>query len=264
MFVDQESLKQLGWVQILRVVEESIQTERGRTSIVQLTPSSKIDEVEWRLAIQSELHWLSETESLTLELDGAKEVGPLVRRAEKGGLLEGLEVRQCAGVLDTFQTTRSLGERWAEDMPNLNALVVELARAPSLVFQIHEAIEPSGELRDDASAELGELRRRARQLRGSMKTRVETMLKDEDYRPWLQDDFTVRGERYVLPVKANSQSRIAGVVHHASNSGETVFIEPQELIKLGNELTVIHARILEEEKKFFRCFRLTLESLQSK
>ena len=259
MFVDQESLKQLGWVQILRVVEESIQTERGRTSIVQLTPSSKIDEVEWRLAIQSELHWLSETESLTLELDGAKEVGPLVRRAEKGGLLEGLEVRQCAGVLDTFQTTRSLGERWAEDMPNLNALVVELARAPSLVFQIHEAIEPSGELRDDASAELGELRRRARQLRGSMKTRVETMLKDEDYRPWLQDDFfTVRGERYVLPVKANSQSRIAGVVHHASNSGETVFIEPQELIKLGNELTVIHARILEEEQKILSMFSADL------
>ena len=75
-----------------------------------------------RLAIQSELHWLSETESLTLELDGAKVVGPLVRRARRRASQP--EVRQCAGVLDTFQTTRSLGERWAEDMPNLNALVV--------------------------------------------------------------------------------------------------------------------------------------------
>ena len=259
MIVDQESLRQLGWEQILREVGESVQTERGRALVAQLVPSSKLDEVEWRFAMQSELHWLSETESLNFDLEGGKEVGPLVRRAEKGGLLEGLEVRQCAKVLETFQATRSLAERWAEEMPNTNALVTELARAPSLVFQIHEAIEPSGELRDDASAELGELRRRARQLRGSMKTRVETMLKDEDFRPWLQDDFfTVRGERYVLPVKANSQSRISGVVHHASNSGETVFIEPQELIKLGNELTVIHARILEEEQKILSMFSADL------
>lgn len=259
MFVDQESLRQLGWDQILRVVDMSVQTARGRALVAKLVPCSELDEVEWRFAVQSELHWLSETESLTLELEGAKEVGPLVRRAEKGGLLEGLEVRQCARVLETFQSTRSLAERWLEDMPNINALVSELARAPSLVFQIHEAIEPSGELRDDASAELGELRRRSRQLRGSMKTRVETMLKDDDFRPWLQDDFfTVRGERYVLPVKANSQSRVAGVVHHASNSGETVFIEPQELIKLGNELTVIHARILEEEQKILSMFSADL------
>ena len=61
MFVDQKVLSN-GWVRNLRVVEESIQTERERL-IAQLTPSSKIDEVEWRLAIQSELHWLSETES---------------------------------------------------------------------------------------------------------------------------------------------------------------------------------------------------------
>ena len=259
MFVDQESLRQLGWEQILTVVAQSVQTERGRTLVTKLVPCSSLDEVEWRFAMQSELQWLSETESISFELEGGKEVGPLVRRAEKGGLLEGLEVRQCARVLDTFQSTRSLAERWSEEMPNTNALVQELTRAPSLVFQIHEAIEPSGELRDEASAELGELRRRARQLRGSMKTRVETMLKDDDLRPWLQDDFfTVRGERYVLPVKANSQSRISGVVHHASNSGETVFIEPQELIKLGNELTVIHARILEEEQKILSMFSADL------
>ena len=184
MFVDQESLRQLGWEQILRVVGESVQTERGRALVAQLVPSSKLDEVEWRFAMQSELHWLSETEALNVDLEGGKEVGPLVRRAEKGGLLEGLEVRQCAKVLETFQATRSLAERWAENMPNTNALVAELARAPSLVFQIHEAIEPGGELRDDASAELGELRRRSRQLRSSMKTRVETMLKDEDLRPF--------------------------------------------------------------------------------
>ena len=108
MFVDQESLKQLGWVQILRVVEESIQTERGRTSIAQLTPSSKIDEVEWRLAIQSELHWLSETESLTLELDGAKEVGPLVRRAEKAVYLKGSKSASVLGSSIPFKRR----DRW--------------------------------------------------------------------------------------------------------------------------------------------------------
>ena len=114
MFVDQESLKQLGWVQILRVVEESIQTERGRTAIVQLTPSSKIDEVEWRLAIQS-FHWLSETESLTLN-SMVPRGWSACERAGRAGFSKGSKSVSVRGSSIPFKR-RSLGERWAEDMP---------------------------------------------------------------------------------------------------------------------------------------------------
>ena len=126
MYVDQESLKQLGWADILTVLGGVIQTDRGRKHVESLVPCTELREVEWRFAIQAELHWLSETESLTLDISGATEVGPLVRRAEKGGLLEGLEVRACARVLETFQAVKSIGERWVEHMPNVAALAGEL------------------------------------------------------------------------------------------------------------------------------------------
>src|SRR5947209_14435812 len=103
----------------------------------------------------------------------------------------------------------------------------ELAAAAA---QLERALGSRGKLLDSASALLSELRERARGLHRSIKERLEQMLKDSDMVAMLRDAYySVRGDRYVLPVRAEHKSHVPGIVHNASGSGQTLFIEPQEL-----------------------------------
>src|SRR5436853_6348002 len=76
------------------------------------------------------------------------------------------------------------------------------------------------------------------------------MLKDEKVVAMLRDTYySVRGDRYVLPVRAEHRAHLPGTVHNASNSGQTLFVEPQQLVELGNQLTIAEAGALEEEQR---------------
>ena len=88
-----------------------------------------------------------------------------------------------------------------------------------------------------------------------MRTQIEGYLKDDDFSENLQDGFfSIRGERYVLPVKSSHRGRVPGIIHNASNSGETVFVEPQALVGLGNELTIAQSLVEEEERRILAEF----------
>src|SRR5216684_664918 len=93
-------------------------------------------------------------------------------------------------------------------------------------------------------------REQIRALHRSIKGRIEEMLEDEKIVPMLRDTYySVRGDRYVLPLRAEHRAHLPGIVHNASNSGQTLFVEPQVLVELGNQLTIAEARALEEEQR---------------
>ena len=107
-----------------------------------------------------------------------------------------------------------------------------------------------GALADDASSDLEPLRRRVRTLRAMIHDQLSTLLTSEKIAPYLQESyFTVRGDRYVLPIKASFKNEVAGIVHDASGSGQTVFIEPHALVDLGNRLKIAQSEQLEEEHR---------------
>src|SRR5438445_8060789 len=126
----------------------------------------------------------------------------------------------------------------------------ELSELDPLAAELERAFDPGGKLLDTASALLSELRERARGLHRAVKQRLEEMLKDEKIVAMLRDTYySVRGDRYVLPVRAEHKSHLPGIVHNASGSGQTLFVEPQELLELGNQLTIAEAGALEEEQR---------------
>src|SRR5438552_18638774 len=96
----------------------------------------------------------------------------------------------------------------------------ELSELVPLAQELERAFDPAGKLLDTASALLAELRERARGLHRAIKQRIEEMLKDENVVAMLRDTYvSVRGDGYVLPVRAEHQEHMAGLVPHASNSG---------------------------------------------
>lgn len=120
-----------------------------------------------------------------------------------------------------------------------------------LAAEIESAFEPDGSIRDTASPALGSLRRKVLSLREHL---VETLdriaLREEDI--LRERTYTLRNERFVLPVRADAHRRLPGIVHGASGSGATIFVEPEYTIELGNELMLAREAVIREEKRILK------------
>jgi DNA mismatch repair protein MutS2 len=123
-----------------------------------------------------------------------------------------------------------------------------------LAAEIESAFEPDGAVSDTASPELGKLRRRAISLRQGLLTRLdEIAARDGDL---LQErTVTIRNDRYVLPVRTDAHRRIRGIVHGTSSTGATVFVEPEEVVGLANDLTLAREDVLREEARILAALR---------
>lgn len=173
--------------------------------------------------------------------------------ARRGAVMPGVGLLNVASICRTITATR----QWAQGLPNafkmLRALVGTLADVRPLVQAIDRAIDANGEMRDDASTELKTLRDRALVLHDSMTQELERMLVKLDDQGLLSDRFvSLRNDRFVIPVKSSAQNDVAGIVHDASHSGFTVFVEPEGIIERGNKLKILRVRILEEEQRILK------------
>src|SRR5262249_23172099 len=110
--------------------------------------------------------------------------------------------------------------------------------------------EAAGRLADHASPSLGGLRRKASELHRELGRLVHDLLDDPKVAPHLQDHFyTQRDERYVLPIKSADRANVRGIVHGSSQSGQTVFVEPEEVVDLNNALKLAELAVAEEERR---------------
>ncbi|MCW5807352.1 MAG: Smr/MutS family protein, partial [Deltaproteobacteria bacterium] len=115
---------------------------------------------------------------------------------------------------------------------------------------ILEAFDADGRLVDHASEALGPLRRALAALRAQLEKRMGTLLTDERFAPYLQDAYyTQREDRYVLPVRTDGKGFVRGIVHGTSQSGQTLFIEPEEIVDLNNRAKLAEAEVLDEERR---------------
>jgi DNA mismatch repair protein MutS2 len=196
-------------------------------------------------AIQTEQRLVSEMKGVIASeggpppLRGVADLSPHLSRAARQGVLEGSELVAVADTLAAAHRTSQIVARHAVRAPLLAALVAELPGYEPLFEDLYATFEPDGRVRDDASPRLKELRQRIAHLHERLRTQVVEEMRRHDEEALLQDDFfTMREERYVLPVKAQYRSVVQGIVHGSSNTGQTVYIEPEALIATNNQLKV--------------------------
>ena len=152
---------------------------------------------------------------------------PLLQRAAMGGVLAGNELAAVADALDVTHRAKTLGGQERARTPLLRSLTRNIADLRPLERELRGKLTPSGELKDDASPLLRRLRRESRDSYQAAAASVQSFVDSELGAQVLQDRlFTVRGERLVLPVKADFRGRAPGIVHGTSDSGATLFIEP--------------------------------------
>jgi DNA mismatch repair protein MutS2 len=166
-------------------------------------------------------------------------------RAE-GSVLEPEQILGLAELLDRAEQLRVQLGAQSMQFPKLSAYAERFADFSILLREISGKIRPDGELEDHASPTLSRLRRQIDQHRQSVQKSLDKFVREQYQEGVLQDDYsTIRNGRLVVPVKAGWKWRVEGVIHSASGTGQTVFIEPLETIVLNNRLV----RLLEDEQR---------------
>jgi DNA mismatch repair protein MutS2 len=164
----------------------------------------------------------------------------------EGATLEGRQIWELSELLDRAGEARAILLAAGERFPRLARKVAGLEDLRAVVRGIAGKILPDGSVADDASVALNRLRREIERQQKQIQASLERFLKAHHNDGTLQEDFvTIRNDRFVVPIVAGKQRRVEGVIHGASGSGHTMFVEPIETIQLNNELV----RLREEEMR---------------
>src|SRR5579864_5286836 len=214
------------------------------------------------LAPSQDRIWIEQQQKLTSEIREFRRVGgrfefgglldirKLIDKAGIGGAaLETREIRDVVLVVDRAAEWREIGLRPPANMKcdwqGVKALSDHVVDFTEFLRFFRNKIQPDGTLEDKASPELARIRREIEKQRRSIQESLRGYLRRLAEGGTVQDELvTIRGERFVIPVKVEQKRRVQGVVHGASSSGQTVFVEPLETIEQNNELV----RLLEEEQ----------------
>ncbi len=190
-----------------------------------------------------------QTRALLSERNGvgvgsAHDIGPAIERAARGGRLDPSQFLELA---DTLDAASRLQTSLADDRrPLLHGLAREIHPLPAVRSTLARSFDPVGEILDTASPRLGGLRSAVRVAYDRLRRRLDALVGSE-LGGALQDPIiTLRNGRYVVPVKAEARARVKGIVHDASGSGQTLFIEPLVAVELGNAWR--EAQVAEQEE----------------
>ena len=177
-------------------------------------------------------------------IGGAHDIAPWVDRAARGGRLE---PEQFLGIGETLDAAARLATSLADERrPLLRELGRELHPLPAVRSTLARSFDPVGELLDTASPRLGGLRGAVRVAYDRLRRRLDSLVNNELGGALQEPIVTLRNGRYVVPVKAEARSRVKGIVHDASGSGQTLFVEPLVAVELGNAWRETQAAEAEE------------------
>jgi DNA mismatch repair protein MutS2 len=240
----------LGWDPFRSLLARFAATPAGQDRARTLVPHRALLRVRTALAETSEAR-----RALTAEgpppWDGTGDVRPvLAEAAPVGAVLDGPALVQLGRALAAAMRLRAYGEQIAAVAPTLATAWATLPAFPDLGRTLDETLDPDGRLTDRASPRLRTLRRQITALRADLQTRVERLLDHPAVQPSLQERYvTLRNGRYVIPVRDDARRAVRGIIHDRSQSGATVFVEPEETIPLNNELTRLCLAERDEERR---------------
>ena len=177
-------------------------------------------------------------------IGAAFDIGPAVERAARGGRLEPAQFLEIGQTLDA--TARLATLLADERRPLLRDLSRDLHMLPALRSTLARSFDPAGELLDTASPRLGGLRAAVRVAYDRLRRRLDALIGTELGSALQEPLITLRNGRYVVPVKAEARARVKGIVHDASGSGQTLFIEPLVAVELGNAWREAQVAVAEE------------------
>jgi DNA mismatch repair protein MutS2 len=230
--LDQRSLALLEYPLVRARLAAATGFQPGRTLAESLQPSAD------PIVVARGLEETSQTRAFVAGhpgagIGGSKDIGPWIERAARGGRLD---PAHFLDIVATLEAAARLADALSGDRrPLLRELASDIHSIPSLRSTLQRSFDPTGELLDTASPRLGGLRRAVRVAYERLRSRLDQFIHSGELGGSLQEPIvTLRSGRYVIPIRADARSRVKGIVHDASGSGQTLFVEPLVAVELGN------------------------------
>lgn len=241
--MDNHTLKVLDFPKVRATLAEFTQTEFGREAAFKILPSSDIIWVKNELNCIDELMKLKEELNLRLVSD----IQPLLNATDQG-LLNPAMLNQIRVCLQGLRQIKEFLIKQKDRLPLVSQIAHPLQTFVPIEQTIEQAIDSSGIIKDEATPELKKIRSDLRILRNQIVNHLEKILaRNPD---WFQDQgLTIKGERFVLPLKLEAKGKIQGILHDYSATGKTLFVEPLELVENQNELSRLRSNETAEMKR---------------
>jgi len=182
-------------------------------------------------------------------LGAVRDLRQQLKIASKGGVIAGKELFMIADALAAMRNFRTFLLARRADMPKLAPFAESLPEARRVEESLFDSLEADGAVKDGASPTLSTLRQRKKNTTSRIQERIQSYTTGKT-RELLSDPiYTVRDGRYVIPLKAENRGKIRGIVHDTSASGQTIFVEPEDVLQLGNALREVEAAERAEETR---------------
>lgn len=249
--IAEEALFLLEWPRLCQHLATFTQTPLGEVAAQALMPPATLAESQTLLAQTQAVELIENGLEPNWHFKGIADLTPAFERAAIGGLISGKELLAIASTLAGMRRLRRVIEDRAEDVPILQQLVTDVRTFPELEQEIHHCLEEDGVVAERASPKLGEIRQDLKGLREQIQQKLTRLI--QRHGNALQETvITQRGDRFVLPVKASQKDQIPGIVHDSSATGNTLYIEPQSVVELGNRLRQKRRQEQTEEERILR------------
>ncbi|MGD0339373.1 MAG: endonuclease MutS2 [Bacteroidota bacterium] len=235
-------------------------SELGRSLADHVTPDTSSSTITLALTKVTELKRILESDD-PFPVEGIRDIRSALQRASIEG--SALPPPDLFSILSTQRTARALRtyfQRRATAYPLLSEAAVSLFIDKVLEYNIDQAIDEEGHVKDNASKNLHEIRRGMVAKSASLRKKLETILKNVALEGFVQEEIiTTREGRMVLPVKVEYKGQVPGFIHSASASGATVFIEPAETLEMNNEIRNLQ---FEEQREIERILRKLTDQIR--
>lgn len=234
--INEKTLKKLQYADILRQISAFSVSSIAKGKVENLLPADSFDEAKRLVEETKQAFDLFQYEtSFDLSVDDVKDACALARVGSC------LSMGQCLQIMRTLRTARNLQTAlfvdYGVDTSMLRAIACRLFNDKILEDDIDFAILSEDEMNDKASTDLFAIRKKIRAINADIKAKLQSYTKNGETAKYMQDAIvTMRGDRYVIPVKAEYKGYVNGIVHDQSATGATLFVEPMAIVQLNNAL----------------------------
>lgn len=242
----QKHMKTIELDKVLELLAEKTACEDAADFARNLIPVTEIEEVQQMLS-ETDTAYQMMARFGAPSFYGLQQIVNSLRRAQSGGVLNLAEFLSIAGVLRAMRGI----VQWRKKSEGLQTMLDWrfdcLTSNPYLEDKINQTVASEEEVADTASSALADIRRKMRRASQKVREQLDSMIRSNTYQKYLQDQIvTMRGGRYVVPVKAEYRGEVPGLVHDTSSSGSTLFIEPMSVVEANNEIRVLQSKEKDE------------------
>ncbi len=243
----------LEFQKILHRIQYYASSDLGKEAAEVIEPSSDLETISIEHNRVSELKRILEGEE-AFPIEGLKDIRHAIQHAEiENSIISAKDLLHIASTLRSARIIKSFIEKRREYLSELTRLTSSITIFKEVEFNINQAIDENGEVKDSASKELRSIRQSIADKQSAIRRALEKILRATAEQGMVQDEIvTTRDGRMVIPIKAELKNKFPGFIHSASSSGQTVFIEPSETLTFNNEITELYFREQREVERILR------------